>query len=98
MFKKMLMFLCFIPLMGLAAPQASNGRDVVTLRDTSCSNEDVLSHIPPEYKKYFFNAEVLLKGVQYKACWLVQGENVLLVYPDGDQGMLPVTLFKEAGV
>lgn len=83
---------------GFTAPQASNGRDTVILREKECSSTETLSHIPAEYKKYFFDAEVFLKGTQYKACWTLQGENVLLVYPDGDQGMLPVTLFKEAGI
>jgi hypothetical protein len=83
---------------GFAAPQASNGRDFVTLRDTACSSAEVLAHVPDQLKKYFYNAEVFLNGTQYKACFTVQGENVILVYPDGDQGMLPVAMFKEAGV
>jgi len=98
---KKLLLACVVAVLslsGLAAPQAGNGRDFITLWDEACSRPEVLAHIPAPLQPLFFNSDAFVKGVLYKACWTLHGDQVILVYPDGDQGQVPASAFKEAGV
>jgi hypothetical protein len=74
---------------------ASNGNDSVRLSDVSCQNEQVLKQIEPKYQKEFKAATASLKGQTFAACWHPLGSSALLLYEDGDQGLIPMTELKQ---
>ena|SRR6478752_759066 len=71
------------------------GDDWVRLQQKPC-DPSVLRHIQEGQRGYFRQAWVTFEGKQYRACWAVRQDGmVLLVYPDGDGGLIPAALFRE---
>jgi len=73
---------------------ASNGKDSVRLSDGPCKIEQVLNQLEPKYHREFKAASAQLKGQTYQACWHVLGASALLLYEDGDQGLIPLSDLK----
>jgi hypothetical protein len=73
---------------------ASNGNDSVRLSDAPCQNQQVLGQLEPKYHKEFKAATAQLKGETFNACWHVLGQSALLLYEDGDQGLIPLAELK----
>lgn len=85
----------------LAAPAmadelvASNGSDSVRLLDKPCTSEKVLSQLRPGFRNSLRQAAAVVSGQSFEACWIVQGETAHLLYEDGDQGIIPLSDFKQ---
>jgi hypothetical protein len=73
---------------------ASNGNDSVRLSDGPCKNEQVLKLLEPKYQDKFKEATAKLNGQTFAACWHPLGSAALLLYEDGDQGLIPMTELK----
>jgi hypothetical protein len=85
----------------LAAPAmadelvASNGQDSVRLTDKPCSSEPVLQRLTPRFREVMRDANAVVGGKPFRACWIVDGDSAHLLYEDGDQGLIPLTDFKQ---
>src|SRR5689334_13297511 len=85
----------------LAAPAfadelvASNGLDSVRLSDKPCSSEPVLQRLTPKAREMMREASAVVGGQPFRACWIVNGDSAHLLYEDGDQGLIPLTDFKQ---
>lgn len=85
----------------LAAPAmaadmvAKEGNDRVRLTQEPCP-VSVLTVIPQVERGYFHRAYAQLNGHQWEACWAIRrDESVLMVYSDGDKGVIPLTDFRQ---
>ena len=84
----------------LAAPAfgqeliASNGKDSVRLSDKPCTSDKVLNQLKPGFRPMMKNANAVVSGQQFQACWVVEGDAAHLLYEDGDQGLIPLSDFK----
>ncbi len=74
---------------------AVSGNDQIRLSDGPCSNEKVLGQLSPRARAVLRDATAVVQGQQYKACWIVNGESAHLLYEDGDQGLIPLSDFKQ---
>ncbi|HUR90317.1 MAG TPA: hypothetical protein VMZ74_14615 [Ramlibacter sp.] len=74
---------------------ASNGQDSVRLSDKPCSSEPVLQLLTPKFRDAMREANAVVGGQQFRACWIVDGESAHLLYEDGDQGLIPLADFKQ---
>jgi hypothetical protein len=74
---------------------ARQGSDWVRITDAPCTNENVLSRIAPGAHKQFRAATSGISGAPFAACWVPNGGAALLVYEDGDRGIIPLNEFKE---
>jgi hypothetical protein len=74
---------------------ATNGTDSVRLSDGPCQNEQVLKQLEPKYRDKFKAASASLKGQTFAACWHELGTAALLLYEDGDQGIIPMAELKQ---
>ncbi|MES3000357.1 MAG: hypothetical protein V4787_06665 [Pseudomonadota bacterium] len=74
---------------------AVSGADQIRLSDSPCSNEKVLSQLSPRARAMLRDASAVVQGQQFKACWIVDGESAHLLYEDGDQGLIPLSDFKQ---
>ena len=74
---------------------ASNGDDSVRLTDQPCSNEQVLQQLTPRIREMMKDASAVVGGQQFRACWVVDGQSAHLLYEDGDQGLIPLTDFRQ---
>lgn len=72
----------------------NEGNDTIRFSDAACSSQAVLKRIEPEAHARFRTAFATLQGQRYTACWSVMSTAVLLVYEDGDQGLVPVSRLK----
>jgi hypothetical protein len=73
---------------------ASNGSDSIRLSDGPCRNEQVLKQLEPKFQDRFRAATANLKGQTFAACWHPLGSAALLLYEDGDQGLIPMADLK----
>lgn len=74
---------------------ASNGQDSVRLSDKPCSSEQVLEHLTPKFRDLMRDANATVNGQPFRACWMVDGDSAHLLYEDGDQGLIPLTDFRQ---
>lgn len=74
---------------------ASNGQDSVRLSDRPCSNDRVLQQLTPKFREAMRDANAVVGGQPFRACWIVDGDSAHLVYEDGDQGLIPLADFKQ---
>ena len=74
---------------------ASNGSDSVRLSDKPCSSDQVLKQLTPKFREQMKEASAVVDGQNFRACWIVDGESAHLLYEDGDQGLIPLTDFKQ---
>ncbi|WP_326540615.1 hypothetical protein [Pseudorhodoferax sp.] len=72
----------------------NEGQDSIRFTDAACSNEAVLNRIEPAARALFRTASATLQGQRYTACWSVVSSAVVLVYEDGDQGLVPMSKLK----
>lgn len=71
-----------------------NGDDTIRLVDEECSSQPVLDRLEPELKPQFRAVSVFLRGQAFAACWRATPSGALLIYEDGDQGMIPFDVLK----
>ncbi len=71
-----------------------NGDDTIRLVDDECSSQPVLDQLEPEIRPQFRAASVFLQGQAFAACWRATPTGALLIYEDGDQGMVPFEVLK----
>ena len=74
---------------------ASNGQDSVRLSDKPCSSDQVLKRLTPKFRELMRDANAVVNGQPFRACWIVDGDSAHLLYEDGDQGLIPLTDFKQ---
>lgn len=74
---------------------ASNGLDSVRLSDKPCSSEQVLKRLTPKFRELMREANATVNGQPFRACWIVNGDSAHLLYEDGDQGLIPLTDFRQ---
>ncbi len=74
---------------------ASSGNDQVRLSDKPCSSEQVLSQLTPKFRDLMKDANAVVDGQDFHACWIVDGDAAHLLYEDGDQGLIPLADFKQ---
>lgn len=74
---------------------ARQGDDEVTIRETPCTVASVLMRIPEAQREGWQRADARFQGQRFFACWRVLQGAVELLYDDGDQGILPLTAFKD---
>lgn len=96
----MLRSLALITVAALAAASAAaqttdlvayQGTNAIRLTDAACTDATVLERIDPDARPYFRSAWATVNGKRYNACWGALPVAVLLVYEDGDQGMVPLS-------
>lgn len=75
---------------------AKNGDDTVVLMDKPCPYGSVLRYIDEKHRDRFKKADTRVSGQRYFACWVEVDGLVMLVYEDGDQGMVPLAMFKDS--
>jgi hypothetical protein len=73
---------------------AKDGEDTVRLSELPCP-VDVLKVLPQGTRGHYRAAFVQFQGKSYDACWTKYGQSAHLVYPDGDQGLIPFSDFKQ---
>lgn len=78
-----------------ASYRATDGANYAVITDTACANAAVLAHIAAEAQPLFRAARVVIGGKQYAACWRHRNDAVLLIYDDGDAGLLPKSVFRQ---
>ena len=79
----------------MAVPVARNGSDVVRLLETPCV-ESVAKLIRPEARERYRLARVNIGSQEWAACWSLRPDGlVVLVYEDGDGGLIPANQFKD---
>lgn len=80
------------------APEEMEARGegvIVRIAGTKCTNKKVLEQIQPEYHKNFRKAEVKLDGKKaIGACWIADDNGVFVMAADGNQGYVPLDMFK----
>lgn len=69
---------------------AYQGTNAVRLTDAACTDDAVLKQLAPELRPYFRSAWAQVEGKRYKACWGTLPTAVIVVYEDGDQGLVPL--------
>lgn len=74
---------------------ASNGQDSVRLTDKPCASDQVLQRLTPRLRDMMRDASATVGGQQFHACWVVDGDAAHLLYEDGDQGLIPLSDFKQ---
>jgi hypothetical protein len=74
---------------------ASNGQDSVRLTDQPCSSDQVLQRLSPRIRDLMRDANATVNGQPFRACWIVDGDSAHLLYEDGDQGLIPLTDFRQ---
>jgi hypothetical protein len=78
----------------MAVPVARIGGDVVRLTDAPCSGP-VLAMIQPGPDHFWLLAHATVDGKPWTPCWRMLGNSVHLLYEDADQGVIPLTEFKD---
>ncbi len=91
------LFLCAALAAGPVLAQdliARQGDDSVRLGEAPCTSEVVLQQLPAHVRADFKNASAVVEGKTFQACWRQAGESAVLLYEDGDQGVIPMTELK----
>lgn len=70
---------------------AYQGTNAIRLTDAACTDNAVLERLEPQLRKHFRSARATVGGKTYQACWGALPMAVVLVYEDGDQGMVPLS-------
>jgi hypothetical protein len=74
---------------------ARQGSDWVRVTDKPCTDQRVLSHLAPGAESRFMAASSIIGGAPFAACWTLSGNMALIIFDDGDKGMIPLSEFKE---
>ena len=94
---KFVAFLCAALVVGSAMAGelvSHNGDDTIRLVDQECTSQLVLDQLQPESRPQFREASAFLQGQAFAACWRATPTGALLIYEDGDQGMVPFDALK----
>lgn len=70
---------------------AYQGTNAIRLTEAACTDDAVLQQLAPELRPYFRSAWAQVEGKRYNACWGTLPTAVILVYEDGDQGLVPLS-------
>lgn len=73
---------------------ARQGDDEVRLFESPCVHAGTLGLIKPEAREKFKKAAGRFSGQMFYGCWRPVGDSAVLVWEDGDQGIIPVTELK----
>jgi hypothetical protein len=68
---------------------ANRGGESVRLTERPCTNAAVLKLIDPGNRKHFMAGSAVVDGKPFAACWLQAPYGALVVYEDGDMGVVP---------
>lgn len=81
----------------MADMEARHEGDVMRITREPCPPA-VLKVIPEGHRGVFRLALATVGGVVYRACWALQVDGlVMVVYDDGDRGLVPMALFRQVG-
>ena len=62
-----------------------------------CDDQRMLKQIPEQFRELALFGAASINGKQYPLCWIrTPTNNAFLIYPDGDQGVLPLAIFTES--
>ncbi len=75
---------------------ARQGEDSVRLTDAPCVSEQVLVRLAPQAHETLRAATAVFQGRNFAACWRPVGGMAVLIYEDGDQGIIPLEQLKRA--
>lgn len=75
---------------------ARQGEDSVRLGDAPCTSEQVLVRLQPQTHEDFRAATAVFQGRSFVACWRPVGSMAVLIYEDGDQGIIPLADLRRA--
>jgi len=64
------------------------------LVDLPCSDPQILQHLPQVHWHLLRQGLATSREHQLPACWVVQGENVLVIFGDGGMYELPISAFQ----
>jgi hypothetical protein len=81
----------------VATATAPNG-DWIQLDDSACSLPAVVSAMGPVYGPQARNAAAIVDKQPFKACWVIEGDTVAVMFEDGDIGMIPKDAFKNSKI
>ncbi|MCM2251952.1 MAG: hypothetical protein NDJ19_06300 [Ramlibacter sp.] len=73
---------------------ARHGGDSVRLGEGPCTSERVLGRLEPKLHPHFRAASAVVQGNNFAACWRKTGSVAVLLYEDGDQGIVPLADLK----
>jgi hypothetical protein len=74
-----------------------SGTSFARLHDKPCAIDEVLKILPENLRSSFLMGDAWYGGKAYAMCWtLMPDGNVLMLYPDGEMGLLPASSFKRA--
>ena len=73
---------------------ARQGDDEVVIREAPCTVASVLMRIPEAQREGWRRADARISGQKFFAFWRIVQSAVVLVYEDGDQGLIPAGAFK----
>jgi hypothetical protein len=77
-----------------ASMVATNGKDTVRLYQAPCA-PNVLVHIPVDHQAVFQQASATVDGKEWGACWTLRPDGmVLVIYSDGDGGIISASQFR----
>ncbi len=68
---------------------ATEGKDKVWLTTEPCADEEILRHVPPQARAKMYRGRGEIGGKPWRLCWVPIGGRVLMVFPDGEGGILP---------
>lgn len=82
----------------MADMEARNeGGDVLRITREPCPPA-VLKVIPEGHRGVFRLALATVGGTTYRACWALRVDAmVMIVYDDGESGLVPIAMFKQLG-
>ena len=74
--------------------EARAGDVVVRIAGGKCTNKVVLDQIESTYHAQFRKAELKGNGTSKKGCWTVDTNGVFVIFENGEQGYIPLEMFK----
>ena len=66
--------------------------DTLLITSEKCENQ-MLAYVPDEYKDGMKAASAQVDGKPFAACWTFNGAAVVVVYEDGDVGLVSLEFF-----
>lgn len=73
---------------------AKRGDDEVRLFDSPCIHGGTLGQIPPAMREQFHKATGRFNGQMFYGCWIPRGDMAVVLWEDGDQGLIPLAELK----
>jgi hypothetical protein len=94
--KKLILLLVLLVATGCLAGErvARQGDDEVHVFDSPCVSAQTIIRIPENAREGWGKMQGRYQGERFFGCWRALGDNILILWEDGDQGLLPVQDFK----